>query len=164
MSEGFRMKGKFQSSVSIVIQAPASKIWEIADDISLIPSYHPEVGKVDLIDGKSKRVSGVKYQCSVLEGRRGSCIEEVVEYIPQRKISTAMSQDTWGIDKMLADFIVDSIVRPIDEHSCSIQFDAYYNPFGFRKKVLNILVLRRAFKKRSPSVMQGIKHLAETGK
>lgn len=158
------MKGTFQSSVSIVVQAPVSKVWEIIDNISLIPNYHPEVGKVDLITGQSKRALGVKYQCSVLEGRKGSCIEEVVEYIPQQKLSTAMSQDSWGIDKMLADFVVDTIVHPINEHSCTLQFDAYYNPLGFRNKVLNTLMLRRAFKKRSLSVMQGIKRLAETRK
>jgi hypothetical protein len=162
--EEYHMKGKFQSSVSIVIQAPCSKVWEIIDDISLIPKYHPEVGKVDFITGQSKRALGVKYQCSVLEGRKGSCVEEVVEYIPQQKLSTAMPQDTWGIDKMLTDFIVDTTVHPIDEHSCILQFDAYYNPVGFRNKILSTLMLRRVFKKRSLSVMQGIKHLAETGK
>jgi len=158
------MKGEFQSSVSVVIQAPVSKVWEIADDLSLIPKYHPEVGKVDFIDGQSKRALGVKYQCSVLEGRKGSCVEEVVEYIPQHRLSTAMPQDTWGIHKMLTDFVVDSVVDPIDEHSCTLRFDAYYNPVGFHNKILNILMLRRVFKKRSLSVMQGIKRLAETGK
>jgi len=156
------MKGRLQSSVRIQISVPATKLWDLIDDITLIPKYHPEVGKVDLISGQSKRGVGVKYQCSILEGRKGTCVEEVVEYIPYQKIATAMPQDSWGIDKMLQDFIVESIVQPIDDSSCLLQFDAYYNPVGPWNTILNALVLRRVFKKRTLSVMEGIKRFAET--
>jgi hypothetical protein len=144
------------------IAVPVARLWELIDDITLIPQYHPEVGKVDLISGRSKRAVGVKYQCSILEGRTGTCVEEVVEYIPYQKIATAMPQDSWGIDKMLRDFIVESMVRPIDDHSCLLQFDAYYTPVGFWNTLLNVFVLRRVFRKRSLSVMEGIKRFAES--
>lgn len=155
------MKGKFQSSVRMKIQAPASRLGAIIEDISLIPLYHPEVSKVDLISGLSKRAVGVKYRCSILEGRKGSCIEEVVEYIPEQKVSTAMLEDSWGIDKMLSDFIVETMVHPVDDNWCILQFDAYYTPIGWWNSILNALMLRRVFKKRSRAVMEGIKRLAE---
>lgn len=155
------MKGKFQSTVRIKIEASTAKVWGIVDDISLIPRYHPEVGKVDLISGQSKRALGVKYQCSILEGRKGTCIEEVIEYVPNKKISTAMPQDSWGLTKVLADFIVDTTVETLDDNSCFLQFDAYYNPIGVWNTILNVLVLRRVFRRRSKSVMEGIKRLAE---
>jgi hypothetical protein len=155
------MRGKFQSSVRIKIQCSAEGVWEIIDDITLIPEYHPEVDKVDLISGQSKRGVGVKYQCSILEGRTGTCVEEVVEYVPHEKMSTAMPQDSWGISTMLADFVVDTTVHPIDDDSCFLQFDAYYNPIGLQYKILNALMLRRTFRKKSQSVMEGIKRIAE---
>jgi hypothetical protein len=155
------MKGKFQSSVQMKIQAPASRLGAIMEDISLIPLYHPEVGKVDLISGLAQRAVGVKYRCSVLEGKKGSCIEEVVEYIPGQKVSTAMREDTWGVDKMLADLIVETTLHPVDDNRCILQFDAYYTPIGWWNSVLNALMLRRMFKKKCRAVMAGLKRLAE---
>ena len=155
------MKRRFQSRVSIRVNASAIKVWEINDDISLIPQYHPEVGKVDLLSGQSKRAAGVKHLCSILEGRKGTCTEEVVDYIPNKKLSTAMTQDSWGLYKMLADFIVDTSLEPVDDNSCYLQFEAYYNPIGLRNKILNFLILKRAFRKRSKSVMEDIKRRAE---
>jgi hypothetical protein len=143
------------------INAPASSVGAIFDDISLIPLYHPEVRKVDLISGTSKRAVGVKYRCSILQGRKGDCVEEVVEYIPQQKLSTAMREDSWGVDKMLADFIVETTLHPVDQQSCMLQFDAYYTPIGWWNSVLNHLMLRRMFRKRSRAVMEGIKRLVE---
>jgi Polyketide cyclase / dehydrase and lipid transport len=155
------VKGIFQSSEKIKIEASTDRVWGIIDDISLIPQYHPEVGKVDLISGESKRAVGVRYRCSILEGRKGTCVEEVVEHVPNRKISTAMPQDSWGLAKMFADFIVDTTVEPLDDNSCFLQFDAYYNPVGLWNTILNVLMLRRVFRKRSRAVMEGIKRLAE---
>ena len=92
------------------IRASHDRLWAIVDDISLIPQYHAEVGKVDLLSGQSTRAMGVKYQCTILEGRKGSFVEEVVDYVPGERFSTAFPEDTWGISKMLRDFVVDSIL------------------------------------------------------
>ncbi len=154
------LKGKFQWRLELGIKAKQTEIWEIADDIALIPEYHPEVGKVTFIDGKYKRAVGVKYQCNILEGRKGSCIEEVVEYIPNYKLSTRMGKDTWGMDKMFKDFVVETTLLPNNE-STILRFEAFYNPVGIFYKILNILFLRRVIKKRSLLVMKGIKNLSE---
>jgi hypothetical protein len=155
------MRGALQSTVRIQVAAPASRVWNIIDDISLIPKYHPEVRRVDFISGKTKREVGVRYQCNILEGRTGTCVEEVVEYIPNWKLSTAMPEDSWGISKKLADFIVDTTAEEVSASSCVLQFAAYYSPIGWYNKLLNLLLLRRTFRKRSLSVMEGIKKLAE---
>jgi hypothetical protein len=159
--DGTPAKGRFQSRVQISVLASAGTVWNIIDDISLIPAYHPEVGRVDLISGKSKRAAGVRYQCSILEGRKGTCIEEVVAYVPIRKISTAMYSDSWGLEKMFAHFVVDTTLEPIDDDSCTLRLEAYYDPVGVWNAVMNVLVLRRVFRKRSLSVMEGIRRLAE---
>ncbi|MGO8695802.1 MAG: SRPBCC family protein [Rectinemataceae bacterium] len=155
------MKGKFQWELNLEIKAPTAKVWGIADDLSLIPSYHPEVGRVDFIEGRTQRAVGVKYRCNVLEGRKGNCTEEVLEYIPGRKISTVMREDSWGMDKIFANFVVDTTVLRKDEDTTILKFEAFYNPIGFANRLLNRIVLRRVTRKRSLSVMEGIKKYAE---
>ena len=155
------MDHEAQWTIEIVVDAPLKIVWGIAEDITLIPEYHPEVDRVDLIAGQAKRGVGVKYQCNVLEGRAGSCIEEVVAYEPERMLATEMVSDTWGIDKMLADFRVETTVSPRTESSTILKFVAFYKPVGLKYRLLNSLFLRRALRRRSLEVMNGIKRFAE---
>lgn len=156
------MNQKPQWTVEIVVYAPLNRVWEACDDITQIPRYHPEVGKVDLIAGQVKRSLGVKYQCNVLDGRRaGNCVEEVVGYEPERMLATRMVSDTWGIDRMFANFIVESTVSSLTETSTILRFEAFYEPIGMKNRILNALFLRRAIRKRSMAVMLGIKGIVE---
>jgi hypothetical protein len=151
-----------QWTVEIVVNTPLKRVWMVAEDITLIPQYHPEVDKVDLIAGPAKRSLGTRYQCNILEGRRaGSCVEEVVAYEPERMLATRMVSDTWGIDRMLTDFRVEATVSRRTETSTILKFRAFYEPVGLKNRVLNALVLRRALRRRSLAVMNGIKRLAE---
>ena len=156
------MNQKAQWTVEIVVDAPLKRVWEVANDITLIPQYHPEVDKVDLIAGEAKRSLGTKYQCNILEGRRaGSCVEEVVAYEPERMLVTRMVSDTWGIDRILTDFSVVSTVTRRSEASTFLKFQAFYEPAGLKNRLLNALFLRRALRRRSLAVMNGIKRIAE---
>ena len=151
-----------QWTVEIVVDSPLKRVWEVAQDITLIPQYHPEVDKVDLIAGQAKRSVGTKYRCNILEGRRaGSCVEEVVACEPERILTTRMVSDTWGLDRMLTDFRVEATVSPRTETSTALKFQAFYKPVGLKNRVLNALVLRGAFRRRSLAVMNGIKRVAE---
>ena len=60
---------------------------------------------MDLLSGQSTRATGVKYRCTILEGRKGSCVEEVVDYVPGERFATAFPEDTWGISEMLRGFV-----------------------------------------------------------
>ena len=156
------MKGRFQWRLDLEIQAPSRTVWETVDDIAKIPQYHPEVDTVTLLDGTPARAVGVRYQCHVREGKgQGSCVEEVCEYVPYVKVSTRMGEDTWGLDKVFADFVVESTLVPMGHHTTLLRFEAFYTPIGILYRVLNPLVLRRKTKERSLSVMKGIKRLCE---
>jgi len=156
------MNQKLQWTVEIVVDAPLKRVWEVADNITLIPQYHPEVDKVDLIAGQAKHSLGARYQCHILEGRRaGSCVEEVVACEPERMLATRMVSDTWGIDRMLTGFRVEATVSRRTETSTILKFQAFYEPVGLKNRVLNALVLRRALRRRSLAVMNGIKRVAE---
>ena len=156
------MSQEAQWTVEVVVDAPLNMVWEVAEDLTLIPQYHPEVDKVDLVAGQAKRSLGVKYQCNILDGRRaGSCVEEVVAYEPERMLATRMVSDTWGIDKMLTDFTVVSTVSRRTETSSILKFQGFYEPVGWKYRLLNALFLRRAIRRGSLAVWNGIKRVAE---
>ena len=156
------MNQQAQWTAEIPVNAPLKTVWEVVDDVTMIPHYHPEVDTVDVIAGQARRTVGTKYQCNILEGRHGgSCVEEVLAYEPERMVVTGMVSDTWGIDKLLDDFKVKSTISPRTETSTILKFEAFYKPVGLKNRLLNAWFLRRAFRKRSLAVMNGIKRVAE---
>ena len=155
------MRGPFQWSTSVTISASPDRVWAIVADISLIPQYHPEVRKVDLLSGQSTWAIGVKYRCIIPEGRKGSCVEEVIECIPGQRMATAFLEDTWGISKMFADFVVETVLVPHGDHETGLVLEAYYEPIGWRTRLMNILFLRRLMVRRALRTIKGIKRLAE---
>lgn len=155
------MKGRLQWKASLRIRASRDRLWAIVDDLTLIPEYHPEVGKVDLLSGRSTRATGVKYRCSILEGRKGSCVEEVVEYVPGERFATAFPEDTWGISRMLRHFVVNTVLVPRGERETDVVLEAYYEPIGWKMRILNTLFLRRFMARRALRTLEGAKRLAE---
>ena len=121
------MNQEAQWTAELVVNAPLKRVWEVVDDVTLIPRYHQEVHTVNVIAGQAKRAVGTKYQCKILKGRHtGSCVEEVLAYEPERMVVTGMVSDTWGIDKMLADFTVVSTLSSHTETSTILRFEAFY--------------------------------------
>lgn len=157
------MSRRLQWKTSIVVDAPRERVWAIADDISAIPSYHPEVRKVDLLSGRSTRALGVRYRCTIPEGRKGSCVEEVVGYVPGESVTTAFPEDTWGLSEMLADFVVETSLHTVAGGRTLIRLEAHYRPVGLRMKLANALFLKRVMARRSHKVLEGIKRLAAAG-
>jgi hypothetical protein len=156
------MMGRFQWRTSIIIAASRDHVWSVADDISLIPRYHPEVGKVDLLSGHRKREIGARYRCIITEGRRGSCVEEVVDCVPGERMATAFSEDSWGISEMLSSFVVETVLVPCNPRETALVLEAYYEPVSLKSKFLNALFLRRIMKRRAYRTLEGIKRLVES--
>ena len=154
-------RGQFQWRTSVTVCAPSERVWAIVDDISLIPKYHPEVRHVDLLSGQGTRAIGVKYQCTIPAGRRGSCVEEVVDYVPGKRTATAFPEDTWGMSKMFAGFVVETVLVPHGESETVLVLEAYYEPIGWKTRLLNVLFLRRLMARRALRTIKGIKRLAE---
>ena len=154
-------RGAFQWKTSVTIHASRHHVWAIGNDISLIPQYHPEVSKVDLLSGQGFRTLGAKYRCIITEGRKGSCVEEVVECVPGERITTAFPEDTWGLSKMFADFVVETVLLTHGEDETELVLKAFYEPIGWRARLLNHLFLRRLMARRARRTIEGIKEMAE---
>jgi len=149
-----------QWSTQITVAAPPERVWAIADDITLIPQYHPEVRHVELISGTASRAAGVRYRCTIPEGRKGNCIEEITEYVPGSRFVTAFPEDSWGLSEQLAEFTVETVVAPV-AGGTRIRLNAFYRPRSLLMKLLNPLGLRRPMARRAFRVLEGVKRLAE---
>jgi hypothetical protein len=136
------------------------RVWAIADDIRLVPQYHPDVRHVELISRAAHRAAGVRYRCTIPEGRKGYCVEEITEYVRGSRFVTAFPEDSWGLRKPHAEFTVDTVVEPVPEGT-RIRLNAYYVPRTLLMKLLNPLGLRRLIAKRAFRVLAGVKRIAE---
>ena len=116
---------------------------------TLIPKYHPEVTRVDLLSGQGTRGLGVRYQCTVSKGRKGSCVEQVVNHIPGERTATAFPEDTWGLSEMFSDFVVETVLVPHGDGDTALVLEAYYEPIGWKTRLLNVLLLRRLMARRA---------------
>jgi uncharacterized protein YndB with AHSA1/START domain len=154
------MTAPLQWRTQIVVAAPHERVWAIADDITLIPRYHPEVRRVELISGARRRAAGVRYRCTIPEGRRGNCVEEITEYVPGSRFVTAFPEDSWGLGEQLADFTVETVIEPVPEGT-RIQLNARYRPRTLLMKLLNPLGLRRLMARRAFRTLAGVKRLVE---
>lgn len=157
------MKDSLQWKTSVAIRAPRERVWAIVDDISRIPEYHPEVRKVELLSDRNTRAAGVRYRCIIPEGRKGSCVEEVVDYVPGERMTIAIPEDTWGLSRMLAGFLAETALVPRGEAETVVTLEAYYRPVGWKARLLNPLILRRLMAGRARRTLEGIKRLAEAG-
>lgn len=154
------MSAPLQWYAEITVAAPKERVWAIADDITLIPRYHPEVRHVELLSGTRNRAVGVRYRCTIPEGRKGNCVEEITEYVAGSRFVTAFPEDSWGLSRQLADFTVETVVESVPEGT-RIRLNAYYRPRSLLMKLLNPLGLRRLMARRAFLVLAGVKRLTE---
>jgi len=156
------MEKKPQWEVKVSINAPVEKVWDATQEISLIPAYHPEVEKVELLSGNDKRAPGVEYKCIIPEGkpRSGSCVEKVIENVKYEKTVTLAVEDTWGLSKMLKEYITDVTFEKKD-NATILHMLGYYEPIDLKVRIMNILFLKRIMKKRGRNVLMGVKDLVE---
>jgi Polyketide cyclase / dehydrase and lipid transport len=154
------MPAPLQWRTQITVSAPKDRVWAIADDITLIPQYHPEVRHVELIRGGRSRAAGVRYRCTIPEGRRGSCVEEITECVPGSRFVTAFPEDSWGLSRQFDEFTVETLVETVPEGT-RIRLSAYYRPRTLLMRLLNPLGLRQLMARRALRVLAGVKRLAE---
>ena len=136
------MRPKFQSKQSVIINAPLDKVWDFNQDLSKIAEYHPRVNKVDLISDKQFREVGVAYQCHLSDGKN-TCIEKDIEIIPKKKIVTVFLSDTMGLTKLLPDYVVESTVKKIDDHTTKVEISHFYSSSKWKVWLLNFIIKRK---------------------
>ena len=110
------MQPPFRSKQEVIINSPLEAVWSFSMDLAKIPVFHPRVVKVDLLSGKTLREPGASYKCH-LSGGKHTCIEKDIEIIPLRKIVTVLSEDTFGVSKILSDYTVETMFQKVGHRS-----------------------------------------------
>jgi hypothetical protein len=135
------MKPSFRSKQEVIINAPLETVWAFSMDITRIPTFHPRVVKVELLSGKARREPGVSYQCH-LAGGKHTCVEKDIEIVPMQKIVTVLPEDTFGISKILPDYVVETTFHRI-RSSTKVEISHYYSTKTMKAKLLNLIAKRR---------------------
>ena len=132
------MRPPFRSRQEVIIDAPLEAVWSFCMDLTKIPEFHPRVSKVDLIDGKAFREPGVSYQCH-LSGGKHSCVEKDIEIVPLQKIVTVLPEDTFGISRILSDYVVETTFQKLGGASTKVEISHYYSTASLKAKLLNLI-------------------------
>ena len=128
-------------------------------DLTKIPEFHPRVVKVDLLSGKAFREPGVSYQCH-LSGGKHTCIEKDIEIVPLQKIVTVLSDDTFGICKILSDYTVETTFQKLGDLSTKVMISHYYSTKSLKAKLLN-LIAKRKIARETQATLNAIKGAIE---
>ena len=136
------MRPPFRSKREVIINAPLETVWEFNMDITKIPTFHPRVIKVELLSGKALREPGVSYRC-YLSGGKHMCVEKDIEIVPMQKIVTVLPKDTFGISKILPDYVVETTFHRVGQSSTKVEISHYYSTLTLKAKLLNLFANRR---------------------
>ena len=132
------MQPPFRSKQEVIINAPLEALWSFSMDLTKIPEFHPRVIKVDLLSGKTLREPGVAYQCHLWGGKH-TCIEKDIEIVPLQKIVTILSEDTFGISKILSDYRVETTFQRMSDQATRVEISHYYSTTTLKAKLLNLI-------------------------
>ncbi len=157
------MKRAPQWSATLTIDASRERVWSVGEDLTLIPRYHPEVARVELLSGRSTRGVGVEYKCIVEKGRKGWCVERVVEHVPLEKMTVDFPSDSWGIGDLLAGFRTELLLEARDAATCRVTIRAFYEPRPLWLRLVNPVGFRWLMRRRALQVLRGLKRFVEAG-
>src|SRR6516162_5171322 len=136
------MRPPFRSKQEVIINAPLETVWAFNMDITKIPTFHPRVVEVELLSGKALRGPGVSYRCH-LSGGKHMCVEKDIEIVPMQRLVTVLPEDTFGISKILPDYVVETMFHRVGQSSTKVEISHYYSTPTLKAKLLNLIAKRR---------------------
>jgi uncharacterized membrane protein len=157
---GGSLPPRFRSKQEVIIDAPLEVVWSFGMDLTKIPEFHPRVFKVDLLSGKRFREAGASYRCH-LSGGKHTCVEKDIEIIPLEKIVTVLSEDSFGITKILNDYKVETRLQKLGDQSTKMEISHYYSTTSLRAKLLN-LIAKGKIARETQATLNAIKRAIES--
>jgi hypothetical protein len=83
------------------------------------------------------------------------------KFSPCRKIVTVLPEDTFGVSKILPDYVVETTVHRVGQSSTKIEISHYYSTPTLKAKLLN-LVARRKIARETQDTLNGMKAAIES--
>lgn len=154
-------KSKLQGRSEIVIEAPPERVWAILEDSAAnLPRLWPMV-KNCAIEGKER--VGVVRTCDVeFAGRDGQTIERCIESVPNRKLSHAIEEDSFGFTRMLSDFWFSFVLEAQDSDTTRVRVETHFDPKGLKGRLMSALMIKRKFREVRERALLNLKRLAES--
>jgi hypothetical protein len=155
------MNGKHQVTRTVQVHADLAAIWGVIADSSLLPQWAGVVKDVTYLGDEEEGV-GMTRHCNVeLGGRKGTMTERCVEFVPHRRASYVVDEDTLGFDRMLVDYGFTITLDPRSDRTTALRIDTYYTPRNPLYALVNRLLLRRRMRKLLDGLLQGLKQFSE---
>ncbi len=151
------MKASFQWEVEIVINASRSRVWDVCDDLTLIPKYHPRVSHVEFISGSGTRAEGVAYRCHFnSRGRDRWCTERIAEYDPPHRVHMTFPEDNMGLSRLVCNLTSDLTLSETDDGATRVMLVTSYESKGIFGTLANAL-LRPIMRNQAKKTLQNLK-------
>lgn len=152
------MTGPLQGSDELLIRAGSEAIWKVLEDGTCLPEWMPMVKATTA----AREVPGAERTCQVeMQGRKGRTVERCVESVPPRRIAWALLEDTFGFNRLLADFGFSFTLEPRGPEATLVRNDTFYRPKGALAWLTSKLVMDRKFRRVRQDALRGIQQLAE---
>jgi hypothetical protein len=142
-----------QARAETIVNAPTQAIWAVITDIDQLHKINPGVVKAS---GRMDK-QGELRTCEIINnGRKGTMVEKLIEFVPERKTVWTIQSDTMGMSKMLRDTRFVFNIERISENQTKLISETYYVPSNILVSILNRIVLRRVINKAQNQILANI--------
>lgn len=140
---------------SIVVDAPASKIWDLLADMEAPTRYSPAVSRVRRI-GDIRDGIGAERHCDLVDG--GFFRERVVGWSPNREIAMEIYEANGPLDVATGTFTMTPRADGRTDLTCRMEYRLGMGPLG---AVMAATVAKRQFRRMVAGLLAGIKAATE---
>lgn len=147
-----------QGANSLVVNAPAEKIWSILVDHRRLCEWAPMVLKTR---GEKEALDAVRYCKVEWHNKTGEIEKHCIDFTPPERICWLIEDDTLGISEMLQDLGFDFRLEPMDSSATLLVCTTLYQPKNLAASVINPVLLVWQFRKIRKEMLANIKRLAE---
>lgn len=141
-------------SVSSIIEAPISRVWDAWDDYGRIDQFNPNIIRSFLINNSASTGLGATRQCDLADGKN-YIRERIIDYVPERRMVVDIYDGTIPLKSAIASIEM----RPLGSMQTELSFTMEFTPkmglIGrlltpvmkpqFRKQISGLLTENRKF-------------------
>ena len=145
-----------QARNEAIIDAPVSTIWTIITDINALPKVNPGIitakGRMDVLYETRT--------CEIMNrGKRGTMVEKLIEFIPNKQTVWTIESDTMGMKKMLHDTRFVLNLESVNEKQTRVISETYYRPANLLAKIMNKLKMKKMISKAQEQILANLQSL-----
>lgn len=144
-------------AVTIEVNAPAERVWEVVSDFGGVHKFHPLVETSPLLT-KNDRGLGAKRRCEFYD--KTSIVEEVTKWDEGKSYSVVISEASMPLKRANATMRISPIDGDSSEVILAMDYEVKYGPVG---KLMDMFMMRRMMGKMFGKVLKGLAHHAATG-